>query len=250
MSRYSCNVIRDLLPLYVDDCLSEESRQIVASHLEECWDCRQSLIEMRTPFSPAPYPDENAAAKVLRRGMQKLRNILATAVTIVTVVLCIAIVFLGIKGIVRWVGYEPVDLNFQTNCYFFTHYSEGTLHITEESTFSIDGTSTPKRNSTEMEQFRGYAEVAKYPIAMDTGAGWFVCGLSEDYIFISCNIGFMNSDTSVSYFIQILREDPSVCLVNVMFADSGKANLVGICGKNEEDAQKNYEKYLDFIRSK
>ena len=36
-----CNVIQDLIPLYVDDCCSEESGKMVREHLEECETCRQ-----------------------------------------------------------------------------------------------------------------------------------------------------------------------------------------------------------------
>lgn len=39
--KYPCGVIRDLLPLYVDEVLSEESRSIVAEHMAECAGCRE-----------------------------------------------------------------------------------------------------------------------------------------------------------------------------------------------------------------
>ena len=38
--KYDCDVIRDLLPLYADKVCSENSRQIVEEHLQECPDCR------------------------------------------------------------------------------------------------------------------------------------------------------------------------------------------------------------------
>ncbi len=38
---YPCGVIRDLLPLYVDEVLSAESRSIVAEHMAECAGCRE-----------------------------------------------------------------------------------------------------------------------------------------------------------------------------------------------------------------
>ncbi len=36
-----CSVIMDLIPLYVDDCCSEESSKMVEEHLETCDSCRQ-----------------------------------------------------------------------------------------------------------------------------------------------------------------------------------------------------------------
>ncbi len=53
-----CNVIKDLLPLYVDDCCSEESSQLVREHLKECAACqgvysamshKSEMKEIKTP---------------------------------------------------------------------------------------------------------------------------------------------------------------------------------------------------------
>ena len=42
-----CNVIKDLLPLYVDECCSEESVRLVAEHLDTCESCRKVYDQMR-----------------------------------------------------------------------------------------------------------------------------------------------------------------------------------------------------------
>ena len=42
-----CNVIKDLLPLYVDECCSEESVRLVAGHLDVCNGCRKVYDQMR-----------------------------------------------------------------------------------------------------------------------------------------------------------------------------------------------------------
>ena len=42
--KISCNVIEDLLPLYVDDGVSEDSRQLVEEHLRDCPSCRKMLV--------------------------------------------------------------------------------------------------------------------------------------------------------------------------------------------------------------
>ncbi len=44
-----CNIIRDLLPLYVDDCCSEESKKNVEAHLENCPECRKIHEAMLIP---------------------------------------------------------------------------------------------------------------------------------------------------------------------------------------------------------
>ena len=42
-----CSVIKDLIPLYIDDCCSEENRKIVAEHMESCAQCRKLFGEMK-----------------------------------------------------------------------------------------------------------------------------------------------------------------------------------------------------------
>ena len=42
-----CEVIRDLLILYADDCCSKESKALVEEHLQSCQACRDALKEMR-----------------------------------------------------------------------------------------------------------------------------------------------------------------------------------------------------------
>ena len=44
-----CNVIRDLLPLYVDDCCTEQSSSVVQEHLESCKSCQRIYSAMKTP---------------------------------------------------------------------------------------------------------------------------------------------------------------------------------------------------------
>ena len=43
-----CEVIRDLLPLYVDDICSEKSRKMVDEHLQECSDCGALLKKLQS----------------------------------------------------------------------------------------------------------------------------------------------------------------------------------------------------------
>lgn len=47
MDRINCNIIKDLLPSYMEDICSEDSRELVEEHLNECREC-QNLMEMMT----------------------------------------------------------------------------------------------------------------------------------------------------------------------------------------------------------
>lgn len=45
----NCNIIKDLIPLYIDGCCSGESEKAVEAHVRECRECRQLLEEMKIP---------------------------------------------------------------------------------------------------------------------------------------------------------------------------------------------------------
>ena len=45
--KLSCNVARDLLPLYHDGVCSDESRALVEEHLDGCPDCAGILKELQ-----------------------------------------------------------------------------------------------------------------------------------------------------------------------------------------------------------
>lgn len=50
----NCNVIKDLLPLYIDECCSEDSAELVAGHLERCPDCQSVFLSMRKVCTAQP----------------------------------------------------------------------------------------------------------------------------------------------------------------------------------------------------
>ena len=45
--KYDCEVIEDLLPLYIDNACSDKSKKTVDEHLEECPKCRDLLTQLK-----------------------------------------------------------------------------------------------------------------------------------------------------------------------------------------------------------
>ena len=91
MENKNCGIVRDLMPLVIDEVASEESRTLVARHVEECAACSDILkrLRMRTDdlSSAAQQAEEKraleaAAAKLRRRQLlRKLRFVLLGALT-------------------------------------------------------------------------------------------------------------------------------------------------------------------------
>lgn len=98
-----CEVIRDLLPLYVDGVVSEESRALIEEHLRECPDCSEclKLLQEDYPLSEeTEFADEAEALKRIKRRIRRSR-ILAVLITI-----GFAIAALAVIGAMKLTEYE------------------------------------------------------------------------------------------------------------------------------------------------
>lgn len=67
MSKNTCELINDLLPLYADNVCSEESRSIVAEHISECGKCRGELEKMGQPVNVDPAKDIAVIKRIKKR---------------------------------------------------------------------------------------------------------------------------------------------------------------------------------------
>ena len=44
----NCNIVKDLIPMYIDSCCSNESRRIVEEHIKDCDDCKKLFEDMKS----------------------------------------------------------------------------------------------------------------------------------------------------------------------------------------------------------
>lgn len=66
----SCNVIEDLIPLYAEDMLSEDSIKMVEAHLDKCRECREYLKELKE-IDGLPVETDKEPLKKIRKILQK-----------------------------------------------------------------------------------------------------------------------------------------------------------------------------------
>lgn len=70
-----CSIVQDLLPLYAEDMLREETKEYVDGHLAQCEACRAELAALKADVTPAPVN-----AQPLRDLKRQLRRRKLTAV--------------------------------------------------------------------------------------------------------------------------------------------------------------------------
>lgn len=101
----SCEIIKDLLPLYHDGVCSEDSKSMVEEHIEHCESCRDELQAMESELPIANRTENLVEAEAVKKlskrwkkGMIKsvLKGVFFTLVTVI-IVLLIMYLFVGIE---------------------------------------------------------------------------------------------------------------------------------------------------------
>lgn len=120
--RFDCKVIEDLLPLYVDNICSEESRKIVEEHLHECEKCK-AMIENMVVIPITPFEkEEYEKTAIIKKGFKKIhRRWLAS---LVAVFMLIPIIFCSILAYNSHRNEGITFSNFDDiyRCYRYLHY--------------------------------------------------------------------------------------------------------------------------------
>ena len=86
----NCNVIRDLLPLYVEDMVSPESKALVEDHLQDCESCTKELENLKnTPKLPLEV--ETGSLRRVGNAIQKRRTLTALAAAMTAIALIVTV---------------------------------------------------------------------------------------------------------------------------------------------------------------
>lgn len=90
MMKNECSIIRDILPLYLENMVSEDTAYFVEKHLEKCPECREELKQLRAPAAVQPKPNINAAPlRQLKKVLliKKVQTILCTSAVLLALIL-------------------------------------------------------------------------------------------------------------------------------------------------------------------
>ena len=83
--KISCNIIRDLLPLYAEDLASDDTRVLVDEHLCDCAECTSILdgMKQKTPVLVETTPESlNKVKQIIRR--KRILSVMAALLSLIT----------------------------------------------------------------------------------------------------------------------------------------------------------------------
>ena len=145
----SCNIIRDLMPLYIDGVCSEESKKIIEEHLEECEECRAYFSSMNeeNKINEHLY-DEKESQKISSfKAVKKRirRKQIVSGIIAILIVISMSMSTIGIlKNIHRTVEYEDnisvsmVDGSLVSRLYgsYYTNIKIKNVEVSDDGTKS------------------------------------------------------------------------------------------------------------------
>ncbi|HEY8362800.1 MAG TPA: zf-HC2 domain-containing protein [Tissierellaceae bacterium] len=118
--KVTCNIVKDLLPLYVENLTSEDTRKIVEEHIENCQDCRRELESMKN-YKEIPIDTNMEPFKKIEKKLFK--NKVETIVFTALLVLIFSIIALAYLT-------APEYLPYSSSIVSLKEYEDGKIVIT------------------------------------------------------------------------------------------------------------------------
>jgi hypothetical protein len=120
--KIDCEIVRDLLPSYVDGLTSGTTNKVIEEHMEECASCAEALRRMR---APEPVGSRLAAEvdylKKVRRRTRRVGLVCGIGMTLVgLLLLSFRFFYVGSKA-------DPSDINYSVSVVDNTVYFSGNL---------------------------------------------------------------------------------------------------------------------------
>lgn len=104
----NCDIIKDLLPNYIDKVSSDATNKLIEEHLQICESCNKTLRDMSKEINTEPLYTQNEQIDYLKGYKKKnIGNIIATIIITILVVVIVVLWGNEIMGNLRF----NIDLN-------------------------------------------------------------------------------------------------------------------------------------------
>jgi len=180
--RNECNIVKDLLPLYLDGIASTDTVSYVEEHLETCDACRAELGSLKIPsdLEKAAAEIEGSAMplKTIKRKWQKKKAILVFSTLFSTIILMVALLF----ALEYFVYQEKIAVNdavYTQTGVVVAELPKGSIKLGYLQAISLRTTANPMGNFMATNLERKYGGCSIYQSSAD-----------EQIIYLEDNSGF------------------------------------------------------------
>ena len=117
MAKINCNVIQDILPLYIEDAVSDDTKELVEEHLQNCEICQRVYHETKTDLEndmklsaqTKESRNEENDLKSFRKFLKK-RKIKTILFSIAATIICFVAVFTYMNKHVIYINYKDAGI--------------------------------------------------------------------------------------------------------------------------------------------
>ena len=254
--RNECNVIKELLPLYVENMVCDDTIYFIEEHVSKCEECRNKLNGMRNitmldePTKETINNDITNLKNFKKEWKRKNRIFIRNRIILILICVFIAISLLAVnfykKDFTDTQGIHILGnwahINYQKKCYLF---DGPTGEIIGDSTFTISGILFDEskklfKDENYMSGFSGHIEVSAYPLSMEVGG--HLGSIQDNYVDFVSEKYIGPAKWEKVYWVFIMRSNPDVVVIHIL-----GENVIAVCGENEEEALANYQYYHEHL---
>lgn len=232
--KIECDIVKDLLPLYVEQLASEKSRMAVEEHLEECETCRQIYHEMKAPEPDIQYDREPAESfyKYVKKKKWAL-ELKTVGITLAVILVFVIIRFVMVGGLIAFLAldgaraevYEDTDVSHYS-WYMGENAREEYIHKWGMDESIFPGEITGEMNVTDYKmvyynpwdaQYLSYLVVEYDEKAYQAETGRLSGYDSTEYLGYYCVEGFAEE-----YTLLAIEADPAFGLIYALAAEDNR----------------------------
>lgn len=220
---YPCEIIRDLLPLYIDDVCNKETKLAVENHLAECQKCREYYESMKATVNISKNTNSNSddAQKInsLKRVKSKLNRKIHTIVfsSIAAMLVVIFGVYLLCFAPIKNVSIE--DISVSVDVYSIEELMEN--HDVETTDIHI-----PEHDmSITASVAANFSHVSAMTIISDCFLRDFKAETKDNVIYITAIRTTLLNNAGKSVISKMCRLETEA-IEKVVFVDNGGAETV------------------------
>ena len=107
-NKLPCYIVRDMLPQYAEDLLSQESTRDIKRHLEECEECRE-IYRLMTGAEPEIPEEDVKEVDYLKKVRKSRSKVIIAAIVIVALVACGAFINSRIQAAKATINYDETS---------------------------------------------------------------------------------------------------------------------------------------------
>lgn len=138
--KIKCTVIKDILPLYFEKIVSEDTKTIVEEHIKECADCKKELDEMKACDEIPIDVNSNGLKNVKSKLFRDKYKAVIFSIMITIIVFIMAINYLTKPSYIPYSN-DIVCINKKDNGEIFAHFGDKVSDYDVNKYLSEDGVS-------------------------------------------------------------------------------------------------------------